>query len=208
MDTFIRWSGYGLVASGLLTLPVAWHPDVFDIGFAEAARGSFWGAGHAAGLLVAVLSLLALAAWAALHGPRMGRLGAVGAVLTVVGLVVTAALATVESLAFPVLAEEDPALLEIDGPLLGSVAFRAVAGLALLWFIGLACVGVATERAGVLPRGAGWLLAIGAVSFAAFEGPFVPVLGQASVVGFAVAQAWFGLALVSARTSAAAPVAS
>ena len=202
MDTFIRWSGLGLVASGLLTLPVVWHPDIFDTGFAEAARAPFWGPGHAAGLLVVALTLLALAGWGARLGPRIGRLGAVGAVLAVVGLVVTAGLAAVEAFVFPVLAREDPALLEIDGPLLGSLAIRAVGGLALLWFVGLALVGVATERAGVLTRGAGWALAAGAVAFAAFEGPFVPVLGPLSVVAFAAAQAWFGVSLSSSRSPA------
>jgi hypothetical protein len=204
VDTFIRWSGLGLVASGALTLPVVWHPDIFDTGFATASRGAFWGPGHAAGLLVVILFLLALAGWGAAHGRRVGPLGAVGAVLTVVGLVATAGLASVEAFVFPVLARESPALLDLDGPLLGSAAVRAVGGLALLWFVGLACVGIASERAGVLPRGRGWLLAAGAVSFAAFEGPFVPVLGPLSVVLFAAAQAWFGIALASLGSSAAA----
>jgi hypothetical protein len=204
VDTFVRWSGLGLVASGVLTLPVVWHPDIFDTGFAAAARGDFWGPGHAAGLAVVVLTLLALAGWGAVHGRRAGRLGAVGAVLAVVGLVATAGLASVEAFVMPVLAREEPALLDLDGPLLGSAAVRAVGGLALLWLVGLACVGVATERAGVLPRGPGWLLAAGAVSIAAFEGPFVPVLGQLSVVAFAAGQAWFGVALASLSSATAA----
>jgi hypothetical protein len=205
VDTFIRWSGLGLVASGLLTLPVMWHPDIFDVGFAEASRASFWGPGHAAGLLVVVLTLLALAGWAARLGPRVGRLGAVGAVLAVVGLVVTAGLSAVEAFVFPVLAREEPALLDLDGPLLGSLAIRGVGGLALLWFVGLALVGVASERSGVLPRGTGWGLAAGAAAFAAFEGPFVPVLGPLSVILFAAAQAWFGLGLASSRSGAPVP---
>ncbi|TQN41177.1 hypothetical protein FHU33_0537 [Blastococcus colisei] len=200
MDAFIRWSGLGFVASGVLVLPVAWHPDIFDTGFAAAARETLWGPGHAAGLAVVALSLLGLAGWGARLGSRAGRLGAAGAVFTVVGLVVTAGLAAVEAFVFPVLAIEEPALLDLDGPLLGSLAIRAVGGLALLWFVGLACVGVASERSGVLPRGPGWLLAVGAVSFAAFEGPFVPVLGQLSVVLFAAAQMWFGIAVAAGRT--------
>jgi hypothetical protein len=204
VDTFIRWSGFGLVASGLLTLPVVWHPNIFDTGFAGPAEEPFWAFGHAAGLLVVVLTLLALAGWCARLGPGVGRLGAVGGVLAVVGLVVTAALAAVEAFVFPVLARESPDLLDLDGPLLGSAALRGVGGVALLWFAGLACVGVATERSGVMGKGPGWLLAVGAVSFAAFEGPFVPVLGSLAVLLFAGAQAWFGIALASATSTAAA----
>lgn len=205
MDAFIRWSGLGFVVSGVLVLPVAWHPDIFQTGFAAAARQPFWGPGHAAGLAVVALSLLGLAGWAARLGNRAGRLGAIGAVLTVAGLVVTAGLAAVEAFVFPVLAREAPGLLDLDGPLLGSWVLRVTGGLALLWFVGLACVGVATERADVLGRGPGWLLAVGAVSFAAFEGPFVPLLGPLSVVLFAVAQAWFGIAVAAGRNPDGAP---
>ena len=190
-----------LVLAGLLILPVAGHPDIFETGFAAASRSAFWAPGHAAGLLVAVLSLLGLAGLAARHGERLGRLGAVGTVLAVVGLVVTASLAALEAFAFPVLAEEAPALLEIDGPLLGSErcgrsgAWRSCGSSASRSWA------YAVERAGVLPRGAGALLAVAAVAFAAFEGPFVPVLGELSVLLFAAAHGWVGWALFRALPS-------
>jgi hypothetical protein len=204
VDTFIRWSGLGLVGAGVLTLSALWHPDIFETGLVAVSAEPSWVLGHVAGMLVVVLTLLAVAGCAARLGPAVGRLGAVGAVLAVVGLVATAGLMAIEAFAFPVLAREAPALLDLDGPLLGTAAIRAVGGLALLWFVGLCCVGVATERAGVLPRGPGWLMAVGVVAFAAFEGPFVPVLGPVSVVVFAAGQAWFGLSLATARSSAGA----
>lgn len=195
MDTSVRWSGLCLVASGLLTVPVVAHPNIFRKGFAEASQSWFWTPGHTAGLAVAALSLLGLAGVSTRFGARLGRLGAVGLVLAVVGLVATAGLVAVEAFAFPLLARTDPALLDLDGPLVGSAVFRAVGGLALLWLVGEALVGVALERARVMHRGGGALLAGGALSFAAFEGPFVPVLGLLSVVLFAAAQIWFGISL-------------
>ena len=45
------------------------------------------------------------------------------------------------------------------------------------------------------------LLAGAAVAFAAFEGPFVPVLGPLSVLLFAVAHGWVGWALFTDRRS-------
>jgi hypothetical protein len=60
-----------------------------------------------------------------------------------------------------------------------------LAGTAVLWFLGEAVVGVAVARAGVLPRLPALLLVAGALGFATFEGPFVPVLGQLAVVLFA-----------------------
>ena len=193
----VRWAGWCLVAAGLLILPVVAHPDVFETGFAAASLEPYWTPTHAAGLLVPVLTILGLAGLGAGHGSRLGRVGAVGMVLTVIGLMATTALAAMEAFAFPVLAREDAALLELDGPLLGTLSFRAVGGLALLWFVGLALVGFAAERSGALPRGAGALLAGSAVTFAAFEGPFVPVLGQLSVVLFAAAHLWVGWALAT-----------
>ena len=195
MATFVRWSGLGLVLAGLLTLPVLWHPDIFDTGFVTPSLEPLWTAGHAAGLLIVVLTLFALAGTATRLGARLGRLGAVGILLAVAGLVATAALAALEAFTFPVLAREAPELLDIDGPLLGSPAIRVLGVVALLWFLGLGLVGLATERSGGFPRGAGALLAAGAVAFAAFEGPFLPVLGPLSVLLFTAAQVWFGLAL-------------
>ncbi|MCW2635086.1 MAG: hypothetical protein JWQ99_1453 [Blastococcus sp.] len=198
MQTFVRWSGYALIAAGLLTLAVLAHPDIFAEGFAGPSLTWFWSVGHTAGLLLVALSLLGLAGLAALHGPRLGRLGALGLVLAVVGLVASAGLLAVEALAFPVLARAAPALLDIDGPLAGDATFRAVGAVALLWFVGEALVGVAVEHAGVLVRGTGWLLTVGALCFAAFEGPFVPVFGALSVVVFALAQGWLGAGVVRA----------
>jgi hypothetical protein len=149
VQTFVRWSGYALIAAGLLTLAVLAHPDIFAEGFAGPSLTWFWSVGHTAGLLLVALSLLGLAGLAALHGPRLGRLGALGLVLAVVGLVASAGL-------------------------------------------------LAVEHAGVLVRGTGWLLTVGALCFAAFEGPFVPVFGALSVVVFALAQGWLGAGVVRA----------
>jgi hypothetical protein len=44
-------------------------------------------------------------------------------------------------------------------------------------------------------------LAGGALGFAAFEGPFVPVLGQLAVVLLAGAQIWLGVVLVRSGQS-------
>lgn len=45
------------------------------------------------------------------------------------------------------------------------------------------------------------LLAVGAVGFGAFEGPFVPVLGVLFVVLLAAAHGWHGYALMSNRAN-------
>ena len=199
MDTSVRWAGGCWIAVGVLLLAELAHPDALGIGFAASSLQPLWPALHVAWVLATVATLFGLAGLIARHGPQLGRLGRLGAVLAVPGLVVAAGLFLTEAFAFPVLAREDPALLELDRPFLGSLALRLTAGVAGLWFLGLVLVGVAVERARLLPRKAGLLLAVATAAFAALKGPFVPVAGKAAVVLFSAAQVWFGLALLARR---------
>ena len=201
MDTFVRWAGGCWIAAGVLFLAELAHPNALDIGFAEASVQSPWPAMHVALVLAGILTLFGLAGLVARHGPALGRLGIAGAVLAVPGVVVAAGLFLAEAFLFPGIARADPALLDLDGPLLGWT-LRLSGALAGLWFIGLTLVGLAVERARVLPRGAGMLLAFGTVVFAALEGPFLPVAGKLAVVLFAAAQIRFGVALASQRSAA------
>ena len=201
METPVRWAGACFVAAGLLTLPAVTHPDILEIGLAEASRTPLWTLTHAIGLAVVALSLGGVAGLALLHRGRWGRLGTIAVPVTVVGLVATAALSGIEAFVFPAVARADPALLDFDGPIAGAPAFWILGGLALLWLLGTALLGIAVARAGVLPRAPALLLAGGALGFAAFEGPFVPVLGQLAVVLLAGSQLWLGGVLVRSGQS-------
>jgi len=196
-STPVPWSGLSLAAAGVLIAGTVAHPDIFETGFAAAARQSFWAPWHAAWLVSTVLSLFGLAGLYACQAGRLGTLGLAGLALAVPGLVLAACAAYVEAFVMPALARAEPGLLDWDGPLLTSPAIRLSGGLALMWLVGMALVGVATWRADVLPRGAAATLAAGAVTFGAFEGPFVPVLGVVSVVVFAAGHVWLGLAMWS-----------
>jgi hypothetical protein len=202
MDTWVRWANGCWIAAGVLLLAELAHPDALAIGFAASSRQTLWPALHVAWVLAAILTLFGLAGLVARFGPALGRLGAAGVVLAVPGLVVAAGLFLTEAFVFPVLARQDPALLDLDGLLLGSLVIRLAGGLAGLWFVGLVLIGVAIERARVLPRGTGMLLAVATVLFAALEGPFLPVAGELAVVLFAAAHVRLGAALVGDARSA------
>jgi hypothetical protein len=199
MDTLARWAGGCWIAAGVLLLAELAHPDALGIGFAASSLQTLWPALHVAWVLATVLTLFGLAGLVARYGPALGRLGTVGATLAVPGLVVAAGLFLTEAFFFPELARQDPALLDLDGPFLGSPALRLTGGLAGLWFLGLVLIGVAVERRRVLPRHAGLLLAVATAAFAALEGPFVPVAGKLAVLLWSAAQVWFGLALLADR---------
>ena len=201
MGTAVRWAGVCFVGAGLLTLPTAAHPDVLEIGLAEASRTPLWTLTHAVGLAVVTLSLGGIAGLALLHRGRWGRLGAVAVPVTVVGLVATAALSGIEAFVFPAVARAEPALLDFDGLIAGTPAFWTLGGLAVLWLLGSALLGIAVACARLLPRAPALVFAAGALGFAAFQGPFVPVLGPLAVVVFAAGHVWLGVALVRAGHS-------
>ena len=119
MDTWVRWAGGCWIAAGVLLLAELAHPDALAIGFAESSRQTLWPALHVAWVLAMIATLFGLAGLVAWFGPALGRLGAAGVLLAVPGLVVAAGLFLTEAFVFPVLAREDPALLDLDGPLLG-----------------------------------------------------------------------------------------
>lgn len=202
MQTQVRWAGRCFVAAGLLTLPAVTHPDILEVGLADASRTPLWTLTHAVGLAVVALWLGGIAGLALLHDGRWGRLGTVAVPLTVVGLVATAALSAIEAFAFPAVAHANPGLLDFDGPIAGRPAFWILGGLAVLWLLGSALLGIAMARARVLPRAPALVFAAGAVSFAAFEGPFVPVAGPVAVVLFAAGQVWLGVTVERAGQSA------
>ena len=201
MTWFVRFAGWCLIAAGLLITPTVFHPDIFDISIGEASLMPYWAAGHAAGLVAMVLTMFGMAGLVARYGARLGALGLAALVVTVPGIVLTACVAYGEAFVLPPLARIDPQLVDLQGPLLGSWPVRVLGGLALLWLVGLTLLGVALWRTRVVPRAAAGLLAVGAVGFGAFEGPFVPVLGVLFVIVFAAAHVWLGCALISNRAN-------
>ncbi len=197
METYVRWAGACWIFAGVLGLAGLAHPDSFDIGFAESSRQALWPAVHVTAVIALILTLFGLAGLAVRHGAAWGRLGMLGTVLAVPGIAAAAGLFLTEALVFPVLAREDPALLDLDGALLGSLPLRLAGGFILLFFVGMVIVGAAVERARVLPRGTGMVLAVATVLLAALAGPFVPVAGKVAGLIFSSAQAWLGWSLLT-----------
>ena len=191
-----RWSGGCWVAAGML-LPVGvLHPDIFETTLADAALNSaLWVPMHAAGTVAVVLTLIGLTGLYARRADLLGRVGAVGFALAVPGLVMSGCVAYAEAFLLPVIARDNPAVFDWDGPVTTSWAVRLTAGLALLWLVGLALLGAAFTRSGVLPAAAGLTLAGGAVAFVVFAGPLVPVLGPLATLTLAAGYLLVGASL-------------
>jgi type IV secretory pathway protease TraF len=190
-----RWSGGCLVAAGVLLLPNTAHPDVFDTDFARAAlQTRLWVPIHASLVVSMILSLVGLLGLYARRAHLLGRLGAVGFGLAVVGMVIGACAVYWEAFLLPPVARVDPELFAWGGPMVTSwgVLSGALGG---LWILGLGVLGIALSRARAVPRGAALTLAVSALAFALFAGPFVPVLDVLATVAFSVGYLWVGAAL-------------
>lgn len=215
----LRWSGWALGAA--LPLQVAGfllHPAGEQI---EHITSSIYGPAHAVLFASWVLVALGLPGLYARQAARAGRLGLVAVVLATASVAHHLYLTLYEAFAVPAMAEIEAvhAHLGPDGALgHGAGALGPVAPLLLL---GFPLLGVATLRARVLPRLAGWLLVAAVPAFAVaiavvsvtvgevgpeaetWAGGMLPIALQYWVLAAGLAVA--GRALAATPTTAAVP---
>ncbi len=191
-SNLMRWSGLAASAGGALfiVLDVAEFLLIGNQAYSEAAATGAWILVQGSYILAAVLVSLGLVGLYLCQARQAGRLGLVAFVVTFLGGMMAAGSTWSEAFFGPWLAQAAPELLDADptGAVIAGVLVSYVL-FALGWFL----FGLASLRAGVLPRGAAILLMIGALLFvvvSVMELPFTGVLYGAAV-------AWMGYALWS-----------
>ena len=193
----LRSAAVSLALSGLIVamvLPL--HPSILSRPVGEVVADTpLWTMIHAAGVLVFPLALLGSLAIVAVHHRMIGRSGSIGIALTFVGAFGGMALFALEAIAFPVLAQQAPHLLSLDGPIMASWQVRFLAGMTFGWPLGLALVGLGAARAGAFPRAAGVLLAVSGPAFLLLYGLFVPIAGLLASLLFGGVQVWWAALL-------------
>jgi hypothetical protein len=173
-DALIRRSGIALALAGVLqALGTALHPN--DTAPTPYFQSAPWVPAH---LLLALSFLLAIFGFVGLYlrqWDRVGALGAIGFVGAVAGSALLVGVTLAEASLLPIIAANQPlrplaAWLDPGGPLALAVLVSLVALVA--YTLGFVLVGIATARAGVFPRWAGHLLAVGTLlSNGEFFGP-------------------------------------
>lgn len=198
-EDLIRWAGASnLLAGATLVLHVLLHPVGSD---AVATQGALWYPSHVIGFAGFVLGMFGLVGLFARQAGAFGRGGVAAFAAAYAGQTMTAGVVFFDSFVAPVLGRDAPAVLALQGPLFGGPVGLVilVAGLAVtMGFLGF---GVATLRAGLLPKG-GAVLLIAGCWFGL--GPIVN--HYAFVVGgllFGAGSAWLGYALWAAPKSRA-----
>ena len=147
--------------------------------------------GSSSVLTAHVILVFALVALYAAQAEWSGPLGSLGIVLSVVGTTLASGVILVEIAGASGVEVEAVTGAGLSG------ALSLLGGLAFL--IGLILFGVATMRAGVLPRWAGLLLIVGDSVFgaASFSGAASPIVEVVGALITCVAFVWLGLALLS-----------
>lgn len=192
-DKLLRWSGLALIVAGALSpLSIAVHPAQETV---PIILGQTWRliAGHVLGTAAIVFVLLGMVGMYLVQAEQVGRLGLAGFLLAFVGNILLATSGNYGYIA-PVLAARAPELLaEVNayGPELGLNLLMVVT-----YILGFILLGVASARAGVLPRWAAILLAVGIPIFFVAAGVSLSA-GAANIYLIAIAgQVLFGAGLI------------
>jgi hypothetical protein len=168
-SNLIRWAGLSAVVGGsLFIIMQAIHPpDTLS-----SVTTSTWALVHYVGVAMCLLNLLGIAGIYARQVKESGWLGLAGVLLFGLMWALTASFQFAEGLIVPLLATDAPKFVEgFVGITSGSPSevslgiLPAVYSLtSVLYLVGGVLFGIATLRAGVLPRWAGGALALGTVA--------------------------------------------
>lgn len=207
----VRMAGLSAVIGGSLFIGIqAVHPSEI----LSSITTDTWATIHILGVAMCIFNLIAITGIYARQVERAGWLGFTGYVLFSLMWVLTMAFQFAEAFITPQLVAETPRYVEgflgITSNAASEVSLGALptvyAVTSALYLFGGALFGVATLRAGILPRAAAGLLALGTVATLAFA--FVPhEFVRLAAVPVGAALMWLGFALLlERREPAAAPV--
>jgi hypothetical protein len=194
----IRWSGLICILAGMLyALGALLHPVGEDL---AAYTSPKWVPAHQVYWFASMLMLLGLVGLYARQVEQTGWLGLVGFILAFLGTVVVNSIFLMASTVLHLVAVQASALFDQAGapPTFGVLL------VVLGYILGYILFGIATMRAGVLPRGSGLLLIIGSAMFMISEAlPLTASISHLIVtigdVIFGAGFVWMGFALWSEK---------
>jgi hypothetical protein len=197
----LRLAGLSALLAGLCYVLVGlFHPPNVP----SSVTSTRWEVVHVLACAMCFFAVIGMAGLYARQATKTGWLGLVGFVMLTLWFVLIMGFSFVEAFILPKIATTDPTFVTAwMGMLVGPASKMNLGALPTLWtltaptyIVGGLAFGIATFRAGILPRGAGVLLAIGTAL-----APVAALLPNASqpkiAVPVGVALAWLGYALWS-----------
>ena len=202
-SVLMRSAGLSALLAGLCFIVVGWfHP----LNIPSSVTTAMWANVHLVAMAMSISGLLGLAGLYGRQAEKSGWLGLVGFVLFSVWLMLMIGFFFIETFVLPSLATESPAFVE---GFLG--VFTGVAGkidfgmLPTVWslagpmfIVGPLLFGIATFRAGILPRWAGGLLAVSSLLIPA-AALLPPEYEPTVMIPVGLAMTWLGYALFAER---------
>jgi hypothetical protein len=202
-SALMRWAGLSAMLAGLCFIVIGmFHP----VNVPASVTTANWVNVHIFAFALGFFGLFGMAGLYARQAEKSGWLGLVGFLLFSVWITLVSGFSFVEAFILPRLATESPAFVAgILGMFSGLPSKIDLGILPMLWnlsgpmyIFGPLLFGIATFRAGVLPRWAGALLVLGAMLVPV--GAVVPPEYQPKImIPVGLAMAWLGYALFSER---------
>jgi len=205
LSNLTRWSGLASMLGGVLfAIGIPLHP----LRHGQAVNESPYTAIHVLIAVALMLVLFGLVGLYAHQSEQLGKIGLYGFILAFIGNVWTYGLIITEGFLWPAVGLQDPAAVHNFGP---NATGAPGSSLLFIFFVGLAgfavgyiLFGLATVRAGVLPRWGGLLVAIGALLYVAGgfslpifgpESAMVTIIETMGALPFGLGFVWLGYAL-------------
>ena len=203
----IRWAGLPAMAAGIIFIVIQpiHPPDILS-----SVTTSTWAIVQSLKFTMSLFGLLGIAGLYARQVEEAGWLGLAGYLMLSLFYALTVAFSFTEAFITPLLATEAPKFVErilglafgIFGENLGAIPGLYLLA-AVMFMLGGLLFGIATLRAGVLPRWAAALLAFGAVSPPVLSLLIPHPQDRILAVPIGLALAWLGYALWSERRAQA-----
>lgn len=201
-SNLLRWSGLAALVGGMLFVVLGILEFLLFGGQPDSAAvaSSAWFIVEIAYILAATLLILGLVGLYVPQAEPAGRLGLIAFLVTLAGTVMLAGADWSAAFFGPWMAEAAPELLVAEP---GATMAAGILLTLVLFALGWLLFGLASLRAGVLPRGAASLQMVGAVLGLVLT--FLELPFEAVVLGAAVA--WMGHALWSGTEAKLASIA-
>jgi hypothetical protein len=202
-STLMRLAGLSAIVAGLCFLVIGMFHPVNEPSFVTTAT---WVNAHIAATALGFFGLLGMAGLYARQVEESGWLGLVGFLLFTAWMTLVCGFSFVEAFILPKLATESPAFVASLLGMFSSIPSPVDLGiLPTIWnisgpmyILGPMLFGIATFRAGILPRWAGALLALN-ILWVPLGAVVPPEFQPKIMIPIGIAMAWLGYALFSER---------
>jgi len=201
--TLFRWAGLSAIVAGLCFIIIGmFHP----VNVPSAVTTATWVNVHIAATALGFFGLFGMAGLYARQAEKSGWLGLAGFILFSIWMTMVSGFSFVEAFILPKLASESPAFVEAFLGMFSGAANEIDLGiLPTIWnisgpmyILGPMLFGIATFRAGILPRWAGALLALN-ILWVPLGAVVSPAYQPMIMIPIGIAMAWLGYALFSER---------